>query len=74
MAKESLIFDTTVLRVAIDWRGSDPGLTRSTSLQAITAVLLAFPSLPAGSVFVIYGRAHSLLLPHPADPDQGSAP
>src|SRR5271166_5983189 len=72
MPKESLISDTMVLRAPLDWRGSGPSLARLTSLRAVTAVLAAFPRLPAGSVFVIYGRAHQLLLPHPANPDQGT--
>jgi hypothetical protein len=72
MPTEPLITDTIVQRVALDWRGSNPGLTQSTSLQDVTAVLAAFPRLPAGHVFVIYGRAHSLLLPHPANPKQGT--
>jgi hypothetical protein len=42
------------------------------SLQHVTAILSAFPRLAAGSVFVIFGRAHQLVLPHPANPDQGT--
>jgi hypothetical protein len=80
MAQESVVSDTIVVRVALDWRGSDlsltrttgPSLARLTSLRAVAAVLAQFPRLPAGSVFVIYGRAHELLLPHPANPDQGT--
>ena len=45
MAKESLVSDTIVLRVAIDWRGQDLSLTGTTSLHAITTVLAQFPSL-----------------------------
>jgi hypothetical protein len=72
MAKESVVSDTIVLRAPLDWRESGPSLARLTSLRAVTAVLAASPRLPAGSVFVIYGRAHRLLLPHPANPDQGT--
>ena len=72
MPRESLITDSIVERVALDWRGQDPGLTGYASLQAVTAVLAQFPRLPAGSVFVFYGRAHELVLPHPANPDQGT--
>jgi hypothetical protein len=42
------------------------------SLQHVTAILSAFPRLAAGTIFVIFGRAHQLLLPHPANPDQGT--
>ena len=52
------ITDSIVQRVALDWRGQDLSLTGSTSLQTVTAVLAQFPRLPAGTVFVIYGRAH----------------
>ena len=48
MPRESLITDSIVQRVALDWRGQDLSLTGSTSLQAVTAVLAAFPRLPAG--------------------------
>ena len=72
MAKESLVSDTIVLRVALDWRGQDLSLTGTTSLHAITTVLAQFPRLPAGRIFVIYGRDHKLLLPHPANPEQGT--
>jgi hypothetical protein len=80
MAQESVVSDTIVVRVALDWRGSDlsrtrttgPSLARLTSLRAVAAVLAQFPRLPANSVFVLYGRAHELLLPHPANPDQGT--
>jgi hypothetical protein len=72
MPRESLITDSIAQRVALDWRGQDANLTGSTSLEAVTAVLAQFPHLPAGRVFVIYGRAHELVLPHPANPDQGT--
>ncbi len=72
MAKESLIADTIVRRVALDWRGQDLSLTGTTSLHAVTAILAAFPNLPPGRLFAIYGHAHSLLLPHPAISDQGT--
>lgn len=72
MPRESLITDSIVQRVALDWRSSDPSLTGYASLQAVTAILAAFPNLPPGRVFAIYGHAHSLLLPHPANPDQGT--
>jgi hypothetical protein len=42
------------------------------SLQHVTAILSAFPRLAAGTIFVIFGRAHQLVLPHPANPDQGT--
>jgi len=71
MPSESLITDSIVQRVALDWQGQDLSLTRTT-LQAVTAVLAQFPRLPAGSVFIIYGRAHLLLFPHPANPEQGT--
>ena len=69
MPKESLITDSIVQRVALDWRGQEVSLNGSTSLQTVTDVLAAFPRLPPDSVFVIYGRAHRLILPHPANPD-----
>ena len=72
MPKESLITDSIVERVALDWRGQEVRLNGSTSLQTVTDVLAAFPRLPADSVFVLYGRAHRLILPHPANPDQGT--
>ena len=72
MPRESLITNSIVQRVALDWRGQDPSLTGYASLQAVTAILAQFPSLPAGRVFVIYGHAHELVLPHPANPDQGT--
>jgi hypothetical protein len=43
-----------------------------TSLQHVTAILSAFPRLAASTIFIIYGRAHQLVLPHPANPDQGT--
>jgi hypothetical protein len=43
-----------------------------TSLQHVTAILSAFPRLAASTIFVIYRRAHQLILPHPANPDQGT--
>ena len=72
MPRESLITNSIVQRVALDWRGQDPSLSAPTSLQTVTAVLAAFPRLPADTTFVIYGHAHSLLLPHPANPEQGT--
>jgi hypothetical protein len=72
MPSESLITDSIVQRVALDWQGQDLSLTGSISLEAVTAVLAQFPRLPPGTVFIIYGRAHKLLLPHPANPEQGT--
>jgi hypothetical protein len=72
MDTESLISDTIAVRVGLDWRGSDPSLPRFTFLQAITDILAGFPSLHADSVFIIYGRAHKLILPHRANPEQGT--
>jgi hypothetical protein len=43
-----------------------------TSLQHVTAILSALPRLAASTIFIIYGRAHQLVLPHPANPDQGT--
>ena len=72
MAQEFVVSDSIVLRVALDWRDPDPSVPRLTSLQQVTTILSAFPRLGTGSVFVIYGRAHRLILPHPANPDQGT--
>ena len=72
MAKEFVVPDHIVLRVALDWRESCPSLARLTSLRAVADVLAQFPRLAAGTVFLLYGRAHSLVLPHPANPDQGT--
>jgi hypothetical protein len=72
MAQESLICDTIVERVALDWRGQDLGLNQPTYLYAVTAVLAQFARLPPSTVFIIYGRAHQLILPHPANPQQGT--
>jgi hypothetical protein len=72
MAKEYVVADSIVLRVALDWRAADLSLPRLTSLQNLSAVLAAFPSLPPNSIFLVYGHAHQLLLPHPANPEQGT--
>ena len=72
MPQELLICDPIVERVALDWRGQDLGLSQSTSLQTVTAVLAQFPRLPPGAVFIICGRAHQLVLPHPANPQRGT--
>jgi hypothetical protein len=72
MAAESLVTDSIVQRVALDWRGQDASLTGSTSLDTVTAILAQFPDIPAGRIFVIYGCAHQLVLPHPANPQQGT--
>jgi hypothetical protein len=72
MAKECVVTDTMVLRVALDWRDPDPSVPRFTSLQHVTAILSAFPRLAPGTVFIVFGRAHQLVLPHPANPDQGT--
>jgi hypothetical protein len=72
MAKEYVVADSIVLRVALDWRAADLSLPRLTSLQNLSAVLAAFPSLPPNSIFLIYGRAHRLVFPHPANPEQGT--
>ena len=72
MDKEFVVPDHIVLRVALDWRESRPSLARLTSLRAVADVLAQFPRLAAGTVFLLYGRAHSLVLPHPANPDQGT--
>src|SRR5260370_33102943 len=72
MPRESLFTDSIVQRAALDWRGQDPDLTECASLQAVTAILSQFPTIPPGRVFVFYGHAHSLLLPHPANPTQAT--
>jgi hypothetical protein len=72
MPKEPLITDTIVERVPLDWRGQDPSLTGYASLQAVTAILAQLASLPSGKVFIIYGDAHELVPPHPANPGQGT--
>ncbi len=72
MAKEFVVSDTIVLRVPLDWRESGPSLARLPSLRAVADVLAQFPRLKPGTVFVLYGRAHYLILPHPANPDQGT--
>jgi hypothetical protein len=72
MPTESLITDSIVQRVALDWRGQDPSRIGYASLQAVTATLSQFPTIPPGRVFVIYGQPHKLVLPHPANPDQGT--
>jgi hypothetical protein len=72
MAQESLICDSIVERVALDWRGQDLHLSRPTYLQVVTAVLAQFARLPPGTVFIVYGRAHQLILPHPANPQRGT--
>jgi hypothetical protein len=72
MPRESLVTDTMVQRVALDWRGQEANLSGSSSLEAVTAILAQFLNLPAGRVFVIYGCAHELVLPHPANPKQGT--
>jgi hypothetical protein len=72
VTKECVVTDTIVLRVALDWRDPHPSVPRFTSLQHLTAILSAFPRLATGTIFIIYGRAHQLVLPHPAEPDQGT--
>ena len=72
MPQELVVTDPIALRVALDWREPSPHLARLPSLRAVTGVLAQFPRLAANSVFVIHGRAHQLVLPHPANPDQGT--
>jgi hypothetical protein len=72
MAKECVVTDTIVLRVALDWLDPDPSAPRLTSLQSVTAILSAFPRLAPDTIFIIFGRAHQLVLPHRANPDQGT--
>src|SRR5260370_21520799 len=72
MPRESLFTDSIVQRAALDWRGQDPDLPECASLKAVPAILSQFPTIPPGRVFVFYGHAHSLLLPHPANPTQGT--
>jgi hypothetical protein len=43
-----------------------------TSLQHLTTIFSAFPRLATSTIFIIFGRAHRLVLPHPANPDQGT--
>ena len=73
MAKEFVVSDWIVLRAPLDWRESGASLApRLPCLQAVTGVLAQFSRLAAGTVFMIYGRAHRLILPHPANPEQGA--
>lgn len=72
MAQEFVVTDTIVLRVALDWQEPGPSRAPLPSLQTVTGVLAQFPRLKPGTVFLLSGRAHRLLHPHPANPDQGT--
>ncbi len=72
MAKEFVVTDPIVLRVALDWRESGPSLAPLPSFRAVADVLAQFPRLKPRTVFVLYGRAHYLIHPHPANPEQGT--
>ena len=72
MAQEFVVTDTIVLRVALDWQEQGPTRAPLPSLRAVTGVLAQFPRLKPGTVFLLSGRAHRLLHPHPANPDQGT--
>jgi hypothetical protein len=72
MTQELLICDPIVERVPLDWRGQDLRESRPTYLQVVTAVLAQFARLPPSTIFIIFGRAHQLILPHPANPQRGT--
>src|SRR5260370_9771254 len=63
MPRESLITDSIVQRAALDWRGQDPDLTECASLQAVTAILSQFPTIPPGRVFVFFIIHHPQYYP-----------
>jgi hypothetical protein len=71
MTEEIIIQETLSLKVGLDRPTYDQGNT-PTELETITDVLSKFPMLSPDSIFIAYGRAHRLVLPHEANPGSGT--
>jgi hypothetical protein len=71
MTEENIIQETLSLKVGLDRPAYDQGGTPK-ELDTITHVLSKFQTLSPDSIFIAYGRAHQLVLPHEASPESGT--
>ena len=71
MTEEIIIQETISLKVGLDRPTYDQGGTPK-ELDTITEVLSKFPRLSPDTIFIVYGRAHQLVLPHEANPESGT--
>ena len=73
MAKEFVVSDWIVLRAPLDWRESGASLApRLPCLQAVTRSRKQCRPRGEETERGHHGRAHRLILPHPANPEQGT--